>query len=447
MAAQKQRFIIVGLGNRGRDTFARGLLGFPHRGLPEFTERAEIVAFVDSNPERARVANEVLKTDFPVFASVEETAAKHEADWALIMTSDGTHADVSEAALDAGMNVVIDKPLATSVWECNRIIEAGRRNDRQVIVGHNSRYNEHFLTVAKLVRSGAIGRVQQIEAAEVLDFDHGGSYFHRWHSEFDKSAGLMNHKCCHYLDIINWVIQDHPIGVSAMGDRTYYVPRPDLNHAERCRDCPIAAECPHYCDLEANEQRYKRMYADVEHVDGYIRDACVFTDRHSINDREVLNIRYAGGATASFSMIAYAPREYSYFYFTGTEGRIECDTRFEPGEEPEAAPYGGAEMGFFGREGKREVRRHHKDGSVEYIPVKKLHEGFGHGGADVKLLASLLDVEVPGVDPIQRASAEQARDAVAVADMAARSIAAQSRYVSIEETGDDFPPTPPSAER
>jgi len=443
----KQKFMVVGLGNRGRDSFARALLAFPNRGLPEFLDRAEIVAFVDANIERARVANEVLKTDFPCYASVQEAAAKHKADWALVMTSDGTHADVAEAALNAGMNIVIDKPLATSVWECNRIIAAGKRNDRKVIVGHNARYNEHMLTVARLVRDGAIGKVQQVEAGEVLDLDHGGSYFHRWHSEFDKSAGLMNHKCCHQLDIINWVIQDRPIGVSAMGNRTYYVPRPDLKTAPRCRDCPIAAECPHYCDLEANDQRYRRMYANVEHVDGYTRDACVFSDRNTINDREVLNIRYAGGVTASFSLIAYAPREYSYFYFTGTEGRLECDTRFKAGEEQEAAPFGGAEMGFFAREGSREVRLIHKDGTVEFIPVEKLHDGFGHGGADVKLVASLLGVEVPGVDPIQRATAEQARDAVAVADMAARSIADGSRYVAIEETGKDFPPFPPSAKR
>jgi len=446
MSGVELKVIIIGLGNRGRDSFARAFLGYPNRGLPEFKDRVEIVAFVDSNVERAKVANEVLGTAIPVFESLEEAASICAADWAVIMTPDSTHADVAEVALREGMNVIIDKPLATSVWECNRIIEAARHNDRQVIVGHNSRYNEYMLALARLIRSGVIGTVQQVEAAEILDFDHGGSYFHRWHSEFNKSAGLMTHKCCHYLDIMNWVLNDQPVGVSAMGDRTYYVPRPELQAGPRCRDCPISGQCIHYCDLEANDKRYQRMYSNVEHVDGYIRDACVFSDRNTINDREVLNIRYATGITASFSMITYAPREYNYFHFTGTEGRLEYDVRFEETQEAQDAPQGGAEMGFFSRKGQPEIRLIKKNGAVEFIPVRILHEGFGHGGADVKLIASILDIEIPGVDPIQRATADQGRNAIAIADMAARSIAHGGRYVSIEETGKDFPPFPPSAQ-
>ena len=65
--------------------------------------------------------------------------------------------------------------------------------------------------------------------------------------------------------------------------------------------------------------------------------------------------------------------------------------------------------------------------------------------ADKKLLASILDLgDVAGeIDPLQRATAEQARDAVMVADMAARSIADGGRYVTCDETGKDYPPAPP----
>ncbi len=186
------------------------------------------------------------------------------------------------------------------------------------------------------------------------------------------------------------------------------------------------------------------MYVDVEHVDGYIRDACVFSNRNSINDHEVLNIRYAGGALCSFSLLTFAPREYNYYYFTGTEGRLEYSVVFEPETKLETAK-GGAEMGFFANEGKPQIRLLHKDGKVEFVNVRQMHKGFGHGGADLKLVGSILGVPVEGIDPIQRATPEQARNAVAISDMAARSIAAGGRTVKIEETGRDFPPTPPSA--
>jgi predicted dehydrogenase len=356
--------------------------------------------------------------------------------------------------MERGMNVIVDKPLATSVWECDRIIAASRRTGRQVVVGHNLRYNEYMLALARLVRGGAIGKVQQVESAEILDLDHGGSYFNRWHSEFNKSAGLMNHKCCHQLDIINWILNDRPISVAASGDRTYYVPRPDLNAGPRCSQCAITGQCIHYCNIDnsysgtrpEDQQRLRRMYVDVEHIDGYIRDACVFSDRHTINDHEVLNIRYAGGVLGVFSLVAFAPREYSYFYFTGTEGRLEYSVVFEPAA-PLDAQRGGAEMGFFANEGKPQIRLLRKDGTIELVNVRTLHKGFGHGGADVKLVADVLKVPIEGVDPIQRATPEQARHAVAIADMAARSIAAGGRAVTIEETGKDFPPFPPSAKR
>jgi predicted dehydrogenase len=451
MSASKQRFIIVGLGNRGRDSFARALLGFPNRGLPTFPERADIVAFVDANIERARTANRVLDTDIPVYADLAAAAAAEPADWAIVTTSDATHADVCEEATALGLNVVVDKPLATSVWECDRIIESARRNDRRVVVGHNLRYNEHMLKLAQMVRAGCIGTVRQIEAAEVLDLSHGGSYFHRWHSEFAQSAGLMNHKCCHQLDIINWVLDDTPAAASAIGSRTYYVPRPDSGAGTRCSDCAIAADCPHFCNIDADypggrsldAARLRRMYVDVEQVDGYIRDACVFSDRNTINDQEVVNIRYKSGALCSFSLVTFAPREYAYFYFTGDKGRLEYRVDFEPATRM-ADDHGGAELGVFANAGEPLIRLFHPDGAVEQIDVEPLHAGFGHGGADVKLVADILDVPIAGVDPSQQATPEQARNAVAIADMAARSIAAGGRLVSIEETGSDFPPAPPA---
>ncbi len=443
----KQRFIIIGLGNRGRDSFARALLGFPNRGLPVFKERAEIVAFVDINPERARVANEVLGTRIPVFARLAEAAAAHPADWAIVTTCDYTHADICVDAMQRGLNVIVDKPLATSVWECDRIIAASRQTGRQVIVGHNLRYLETMHRLATLVRGGAIGTVRQVESGEILDLDHGGSYFNRWHAEFDKSAGLLNHKCCHQLDVINWVINDRPVAVSAMGRRVYYVARPGFSGGPRCSRCPMAKTCVHYVNIDAHDQRLRRMYVDVEHVDGYIRDACVFSDRNTINDHEVLNIRYAGGVLGSFTLTTFAPREYNYYFFTGSEGRLEYRVVFEPTPAQKDAPVGGAEMGFFSTRGQPQIQLFRNNGQVETIEVRPLHSGFGHGGADVKLVATVLGVPIEGVDPIQQATPDQARNAVAVADMAARSIAAGGREISIEDTGKDFPPFPPSAKR
>ncbi|MBN1807879.1 MAG: Gfo/Idh/MocA family oxidoreductase [Planctomycetes bacterium] len=418
----KTKFIVVGTGNRGLGCFAKGLLAFDTKGLPEFRERADLVALVDTNEKRGRAAAvEIKLPDLPVFPDIASASAAVDADWAIVTTPDFTHADVVCAALKSGLNVLVDKPLATSAWECDRIISTMNDTGRKVLVGHNMRYQDYTLQAAKLVRSGGIGEILSLEAAEVLDYSHGGDYFHRWHSIFGKSAGLMNHKCCHHLDVINWILDDDPVEVSAFGTRSFYRERPDMKHGDRCSECGISGSCPHYFDMDKWDGIYRRIYKDAESADGYVRDLCVFSERHTINDHESLNIRYRKGTLASFYLLTYAPKEFSYFYFTGTEGRME--------------------MGHDSATGKPYLRVLRPSGAVEEIAFEKGRGEHGHGGADIKLIADILGLE--GSEPLQRAVPAEARRAVLIADLAARSIAGGGRPVKAEEAGGDYPPEPP----
>lgn len=418
----KTKFIIVGTGNRGLGCFAKGFLGFENKGLPEFPERAELVALVDTNQSRARIAaGEAHIPDIPVYASVTEAHKEQPADWAIVTTPDSTHQAVVCEALEAGLNVVVDKPLATSAWHCDLIIETMKRTGRQVVVGHNMRYQDYTLQACRMVRDGLIGDVIMVEAAEVLDYSHGGDYFHRWHSDFSKSMGLMSHKCCHHLDIINWILDDEPVEVAAFGGRSFYRPRPDLDHGERCSDCRIAAECPHFFDMDKWDGVRRRLYMGAEKEDGYIRDRCVFSDRHTINDHEVLNVKYSKGTQMSFSLLTFAPIEFNYFFFTGKKGRLEL------GNDPSrGAPY---------------VRHHTPEGDVKEIPFERGRGEHGHGGADVKLIADILGL--PGSEEIQKAHPGEARRAVLIADLSARSIADGGKPKKAEDAGSDYPPAPP----
>ena len=416
----KTRFVIAGTGNRGLGCFAKGLLGWPTKGLPEFVERAELAALVDTNLTRGRAcAREVKLPELPVHRSVSAAQRQVHADWCIVTTPDYTHRAVVVEALEAGLNVLVDKPLATSAWECDQILEAMERTGRQVLVGHNLRYHDWTLRGAQLVREGAIGEVLHVEAGEVLSYNHGGDYFHRWHSDFSRSAGLLTHKCCHHLDVLSWMLDDEPVEVSAWGARSFYRERSDLAHGQRCTECAIAGECPHFYDMDKWDGVHRRIYKDAEAEDGYLRDRCVFSDRHTINDHETLNVRYAKGTLVSFTMVAFAPQEYWYFYLTGSRGRLELQGR------------------------KPRLRLYRADGAVEEGEFARERGEHGHGGSDVKLIADILGL--PGSHPLQRARPAEARRAVLIADMANRSIAAGGRCVRAEEAGKDFPPAPPSA--
>jgi predicted dehydrogenase len=426
MKSIKTKFIIVGAGNRGVGCFGKGLTGRDMaRSLPEIKKRVTVTAIVDTNLSRARAtACELGLPELPIFSTVAKAQASQPSDWAVIVTPDYTHCDVVTSALKAGLNVLVDKPLATSAWECDRIIRVMKETGRIVRVGHNMRYQPWTLKAKELMLAGAIGDVIEVEAAEALDYNHGGDYFHRWHSDFSKSAGLMNHKCCHHLDIVNWILDDDPVEVSAFGGRSFYVPRTDFKHAERCSECPRQHKgCPHAFDYEIWDKVWVRIYKNTETEDGYLRDRCVFSDRHTVNDHEVLNIRYKRGTLASFSLTTFSPREFCYFKLTGTKGRLEF------GESPvDSKPY---------------LRLLKADGSVDAIDFSIGAGEHGHGKADILLIADILGLK--GSHQLQKAKPEEARRAVLIGDLAARSIAAGGKPIPASAAGKDFPPPPPCA--
>jgi predicted dehydrogenase len=419
---KKTRFVIVGTGNRGLGCFAKGLLGFESKGLPEFPQLAELVALVESNPTRGRVAAaELRRPELPVCATVREAQRRAPADWCIVTTPDYAHRAVVVEALEAGLNVLVDKPLATSAWECDQILQTMRRTGRQVIVGHNMRYQPWTLRAAQLVREGLIGDVLTVEAAEVLDYSHGGDYFHRWHSDFTKSAGLMNHKCCHQLDVLCWILDGEPVSVASWGGRRFYRPRPDLKHGPRCLECGLAKTCPHYFNMDKWDGVYRRLYKEAEGDDGYVRDLCVFSDRHTICDHQTVMIRFAAGTLATFTMVTFAPREFCYFLLTGTRGRLE--------------------LGTTSTDGKPYLRLTDASGKTTDYPTTADHGEHGHGGADIRLIADRLGLGES--DPLQRAKPEEARRAVLIADLASRSLAQGGAPVGAEAAGRDFPPAPP----
>ena len=416
----KTRFVIVVTGNRGLGCFAKGLLGFENKGLPEFPQHADLVAIVDSNLTRGRAsAKELKRPDMPLYKSVSEAQKNTPADWCIVTTPDFTHCKVVVEALEAGLNVLVDKPLATSAWECDQVIAAMKRTGKKVIVGHNFRYQSYLLDAAKLIRSGLVGKVLTVESAELLSLSHGGDYFHRWHSDFSKSAGLMTHKCCHFLDALCWIINDEPVEVSSWGNLSFYRPRQGIEEGRRCLNCDLTKTCPHYFEMDKWDGVYRRIYKEAESDDGYVRDRCVFSNRHTVPDNQLVQIRFAGGVLATFTMVMFAPVEHGYFFITGTKGRLE--------------------VGNYSHNGKPYLRFIDSAGKLTEYPAEAGSGEHGHGGADIRLIADRLGIGQS--DPLQVASPDEARRAVLIADLAARSMAA-GKPMKADAAGKDFPPAP-----
>ncbi|HEY8769268.1 MAG TPA: Gfo/Idh/MocA family oxidoreductase [Thermoleophilaceae bacterium] len=143
-----------------------------HAPLIAATDGLELRTVVTSNPERA----EQVRTLHPGARVVERAEAVFEAadehDLLVVATPNRSHVPLGLAALEAGLHVVVDKPLATSAADGRRLVEAARERDRLVSVFQNRRFDGDFLTARRLIESGELG--------DVLRFE---SRFERWRPE------------------------------------------------------------------------------------------------------------------------------------------------------------------------------------------------------------------------------------------------------------------------
>lgn len=380
----------------------------------EHSDVARLVALVDSNPgrvehHRARMATEYgvesLHTGGP--DDLERVLADSGAERAIITTPDFTHAEMIVRCLEAGVDVVCEKPLTTTAEMAHEIEAAVRRTGRSVVVTFNYRYSPRNSELKRLISSGELGEVTSVTFEWVLDTAHGADYFRRWHREKDKSGGLLIHKSSHHFDLVNWWLADVPARVYASGATKFYGaanaaarglgPRPP-------RGTHDGDHSPFELDLRS-DPRLKALYLDNEHHDGYLRDLDVFGDNISAEDNLAVIVDYQGGPTLSYALNAHAPWEGYRVAVNGTEARAELEVVervavLVEGGTPIVDPSFVADHSEGGERSRdRLLLQKHWEVARE-VPIP---EGIGgHGGGDAYLLR---DIFVgPSDDPLGRPS-------------------------------------------
>lgn len=132
-----RRYAFVGLGNRAQ-MYVDALLG-------DWSDTGEITALCDLNQTRMDYYNQLItaagRQAVPTFTPDAFDALLERADVVVVTTMDSTHAHYVCTALDAGRDVVVEKPLTIDAESCERIADAAERNPGQLIVTFNYRYS------------------------------------------------------------------------------------------------------------------------------------------------------------------------------------------------------------------------------------------------------------------------------------------------------------------
>lgn len=399
-APRRRRYALVGTGSRA-EMFVRSLL--------DHADHAELVAFADVNQARMDTHNAWLAGAgapiVPTYRAADFVTMleKERVDVALVTSVDRTHDEYIVAALQAGCDVVTEKPMTTNVPRCQRILDAVAATGREVAVAFNYRYNPLHEKVREVLASGEIGEVGSVHFEWLLDVRHGADYFRRWHRDKANSGGLMVHKASHHFDLVNWWLDDRPEVVFARGGLRFY-------GAENARRRGSATG---RFGLEITDE-LRELYTDGEHLDGYIRDRDVFSAGITIEDNLNVVVGYRSGASMSYTLHAHSPWEGYRVAINGTGGRIELDV-VERGR-----PCGSRVL----------LQRHWQAAEEVPIPAGR----GGHGGGDGMLLDDVFHGP-DGGDPLHRAAGFADGSASVLVGIAGNESLRTGRAVRVAEIG------------
>ncbi|WP_037682182.1 Gfo/Idh/MocA family protein [Streptomyces griseus] len=404
----RPRAAVVGLGARAR-LFTQALAG-------PYADRFELAGFCDVNPHRMAVHNTWLaehhpgRTPVPTYLAedFDEMLRRERIDLVVVCSVDRTHDHYIVRALEAGCDVVTEKPMTTDADKARRILDAQRRTGRDVRVAFNYRYNPVHSAVRELVASGEIGEVGSVHFEWLLDLRHGADYFRRWHRDKVNSGGLMVHKATHHFDLVNWWLGTRPESVYAQGGLFFYGDEAGRRRGlardyHRAHGSPAAGSDPFAVHL-ADSPLLSALYLNAEAHDGYHRDQNVFAPGVTIEDDMAVLVRYATGATLTYHLTAYSPWEGYRIAFNGSAGRLELLVEESTWTRPRM-PTNGSDPVLHGAEaddtaGRTELllrRFWEKPREIEVATG----EG-GHGGGDVRMLQDLFGTRAP--DPLHRAA-------------------------------------------
>lgn len=191
----KVRVGFIGVGGIANGHVARTL------DIPE----AEVVAFCD--PSDARIAS--IKEKFPqlqsvpAFSDYKDMLKSVNMDAVQIASPHTLHFEQGMDSLDAGLHVLMEKPMVCKVTHAQQLIAKSEQKERTVLISYQRHYQPQYRYIRKMVESGAIGDVHYISALQCQGWKHGVAGTWRQIPELS-GGGQLNDSGSHLMDILMW---------------------------------------------------------------------------------------------------------------------------------------------------------------------------------------------------------------------------------------------------
>ncbi len=413
--------VVVGAGERGFFTYGGYARDHP--------EELELVAVVD--PDESRRARFVSAHPAAVsYATVDDWLARGRiADAAIVATPDRFHYDAARPALEAGYDVLLEKPMAANLDDAVALAAVAASTGRILAVAHVLRYAPFFATLHEVVTSGRLGDLITVEHRENVSAFHMAHSFVRgnW-GRATESTPMIVQKCSHDFDILVWNLPSPVATLSSVGSLIHFRPeRAPADAAARCVDpCPVER-----CPFDARRYLNPDWKGWPVHVltDDLTREGrlealrtgpwgrCVYTAGSDVVDHQVVSMQLESDTSVVLVMHGHSAEDCRTMRYDGSRATLRAR---------------------FGRDSVIEVTDH-AGGAPERIPIARATSG--HGGGDHGAIGAFLEAQRTASAPPTSAAdsleshvlafaAEEARRAGTVLDVTQFRRAALARHIA-----------------
>ncbi len=330
------------LGNGGR---GRGVTG---NLLRDSNRNVNVISVFDPDKEVSKKCLEVWnQPDAKICDSYEEAINTPGVDWVLVFSPNAFHKEQILAAFAAGKHVFSEKPLATSIEDCQEIFEAHQKCGLTFMTGFVLRYSKIYRKAKELISSGILGKVLSIDANENITPAHGGYIMTNWRRLTKYAGPHILEKCCHDIDLLNWLVDSLPSKIAAFGDLDFFVPENEHYMNEYPEGTFSAWEDPH-------------------------RVKTPFTAGNDLKDNQVAILRYRNGVKVQFQATMSNAIPERRMYFSCSEGTMEVELYSS-------------------------TLKYRRIGEEETKVI--FYGADGHGGGDAFIMKELYDCMVNGTEP------------------------------------------------
>ena len=189
------------------------------RHIPEYAENPDVKLAAFFSPNRARAQEQADKYGGKVYDTAEALLADPEIDAVSICAANYAHAELSIQALNAGKHVLCEKPMATTLADCEAMVECAKKNGKFLMIGHNQRLAKAHAEAKRLIDEGLIGDIITFRTS----FGHGGPETwsispgrNVWFFDKKKAAmGVMADLGVHKTDLIQYLTGQRVVRTTA----------------------------------------------------------------------------------------------------------------------------------------------------------------------------------------------------------------------------------------